>query len=106
MSAAANVIILAAGKSLQLDGISKALIRHPGSGKTVLDYAVDAFAGKRIAFLVADWTNRNPAITALLEAHQRSGVPLYLYYAPDAVEAVVLPQIFTEGEVLQTIGAK
>ena len=65
-----------------------------------------AFAGKRVAFLVADWTNRNPAITALLEAHQRSGVPLYLYYAPDAVEAVVLPQILTEGEVLQTIGAK
>ena len=65
-----------------------------------------AFAGKHIAFLVADWTNRNPEITALLEAHQRSGVPLYLYYAPGAAEAVVLPQILTEGEVLQTIGAK
>jgi choline kinase len=53
MSAAVDrVIILAAGKSLQLDGISKALIRHPGTGKTVLDYAVHAFAGKRITVVV------------------------------------------------------
>lgn len=47
-----RVVILAAGKSLQLDGISKALIRHPGTGRTVLDYAVEAFAGKRITVVV------------------------------------------------------
>ncbi|MDE2134667.1 MAG: thioredoxin family protein [Alphaproteobacteria bacterium] len=64
-----------------------------------------AFADKHIALLVADWTNRNPGITALLEAHGRSGVPLYLYYAPGAGDAVVLPQVLTEGEVLRTIGA-
>ena len=65
-----------------------------------------AFEGKHIAFLVADWTNRNPEITALLQAHGRSGVPLYLYYAPGASQAAVLPQILTEGEVLQTLGVK
>jgi thiol:disulfide interchange protein len=63
------------------------------------------FAAKHIAFLVADWTNRNPAITALLQAHGRSGVPLYLYYAPGASEAKVLPQILTEDEVADAIGA-
>jgi thiol:disulfide interchange protein DsbD len=63
-----------------------------------------AFADQHVAFLVADWTNRNPEITSLLEAHQRSGVPLYLYYAPGAADAVVLPQILTEGEVLAIIG--
>lgn len=47
-----HVIILAAGKSLQLDGVSKALIRHPGTGKTVLDCAVESFAGKRITVVV------------------------------------------------------
>lgn len=53
MSAApGRVIILAAGKSQQLDGISKALIRHPGTGRTVLDYAIDAFAGKRVTVVV------------------------------------------------------
>jgi thiol:disulfide interchange protein len=66
----------------------------------------DAFAAKHIAYLVADWTNRNPEITALLVAHGRSGVPLYLYYAPGASEAKVLPQILTEDEVLKAIGGE
>jgi len=63
-----------------------------------------AFADRHIAYLVADWTRRDPAITALLSAHGRSGVPLYLYYAPGAAEPKVLPQILTEGEVLAALG--
>jgi len=63
-----------------------------------------AFADRHIAYLIADWTRRDPAITALLSAHGRSGVPLYLYYAPGAAEAKVLPQILTEGEVLAALG--
>jgi len=47
-----HVIILAAGKSLQLDGVSKAMIRHPVSGRTILEYAIEAFAGKRITVVV------------------------------------------------------
>ncbi|HUO99485.1 MAG TPA: protein-disulfide reductase DsbD domain-containing protein [Rhizomicrobium sp.] len=64
-----------------------------------------AFAERKVALLVADWTNRNAEITALLEAHGRSGVPLYLYYAPGASGPKTLPQILTEGEVLKTISA-
>jgi choline kinase len=52
MSKVDHVIILAAGKSLQLDGISKALIRHPATGRTILEYAIDAFPGKRITVVV------------------------------------------------------
>lgn len=63
-----------------------------------------AFRQHNVALLVADWTNRNAEITALLEAHGRSGVPLYLYYAPGAAEPKVLPQILTEGEVLKAVG--
>jgi thiol:disulfide interchange protein DsbD len=63
-----------------------------------------AFKDRNVALLVADWTNRNAEITSLLEAHGRSGVPLYLYYAPGATEPKILPQILTEGEVLKTIG--
>jgi thiol:disulfide interchange protein DsbD len=62
-----------------------------------------AFKDKKIALLVADWTNRNPEITALLEQHGRSGVPLYLYYAPGAADPKILPQILTEGEVLKAL---
>jgi thiol:disulfide interchange protein DsbD len=61
------------------------------------------FKDKKIALLVADWTNRNPEITALLESHGRSGVPLYLYYAPGAADPKILPQILTEGEVLKAL---
>lgn len=63
-----------------------------------------AFGRKHVAYLVADWTNRNPEISALLQAHGRSGVPLYLYFSPGAPEAYVLPQILTPGEVLKAIG--
>ncbi len=64
----------------------------------------DAFRSRNIAFLVADWTSRNPQITTLLEGHGRSGVPLYLYYAPGAGDAKVLPQILTEDDVLSALG--
>jgi thiol:disulfide interchange protein DsbD len=64
-----------------------------------------AFVSNRIAFLVADWTNRDPAVSALLQAHARSGVPLYLFFAPGASDAVVLPQILTADTVLNAIAA-
>ena len=57
-----------------------------------------------IQYLKGDWTNRDPAITALLDAHQRSGVPLYLLYSGRAGEApTVLPQILTPGLVVAAI---
>jgi thiol:disulfide interchange protein DsbD len=62
-----------------------------------------AFGAHRVAYLVADWTRRDPAITALLSSYGRTGVPLYLYFAPGAAEAKVLPQILTEGEVLAAL---
>jgi thiol:disulfide interchange protein DsbD len=64
----------------------------------------DAFAKHRVACLIADWTTRNPEITKLLEEHGRDGVPLYLYYAPGAADAEVLPQILTEGDVIKAVG--
>jgi thiol:disulfide interchange protein DsbD len=65
----------------------------------------DAFAAHKIAYLVADWTRQDPAITQLLKANGRSGVPLYLYYAPGAAAPLILPQILTEGGVLGVIGS-
>jgi thiol:disulfide interchange protein DsbD len=62
-----------------------------------------AFADKKIAYLVADLTNRNPDGTALLTVHGRAGPPLYLYYAPKAATPAVLPQVLTESIVLNAI---
>ncbi|RZJ13107.1 MAG: thiol:disulfide interchange protein [Rubrivivax sp.] len=63
----------------------------------------DAFAKTGVTYLKGDWTREDPSITAVLKAHGRSGVPLYLYYAPGAAEAQVLPQILTPGLVIEAI---
>ena len=63
-----------------------------------------AFKRNHVAYLVADWTSRNAQITALLRAHGRAGVPLYLFYAPGAARAKVLPQILTPEGLLQLLG--
>jgi choline kinase len=47
-----RVIVLAAGRGHQLDGATKVLIRHPATGRTILDHFIDAFAGKRITVVV------------------------------------------------------
>lgn len=66
----------------------------------------DAFLRNHVTFLLADWTNRNPEITRLIESNGRSGVPLYLYFGPDAPEPRVLSQVLTEGEILSVLGEK
>jgi thiol:disulfide interchange protein len=58
-----------------------------------------AFARKGVVLLKADWTRRDPAITRVLGSFGRNGVPLYLFY-PTAGEPAVLPQILTEGIVI------
>ena len=60
---------------------------------------VRAFREADAAYMVADWTVQDPAITAALERHGRSGVPLYLWYAPGE-DAVILPQVLSVGGVL------
>ena len=65
----------------------------------------DAFKNKQVAYLVADWTNRNEAITKMLAANGRDGVPLYLYFAPGADKPVILPQILTESGVLAALNS-
>ncbi|MET1115411.1 MAG: thioredoxin family protein [Comamonas sp.] len=49
------------------------------------------FAARGVALLRADWTRRDPAITAALTALGRSGVPVYVLYAPGKA-----PQVMTE----------
>ncbi len=64
----------------------------------------EAFAARNVAYLRADWTRGDPAIGALLREHGREGVPLYLYWAPGAALPAVLPQLLTEGVVLEALG--
>ena len=61
-----------------------------------------ALAAKGTVLFKADWTRRDPAITAALQSHGRSGVPLYVYY-PAGKPPIVLPEIITPGRMLDAL---
>jgi thiol:disulfide interchange protein len=58
-----------------------------------------AFAEKKVAVLVGDWTGGDAAIGRFLESQGRSGVPLYIYYAPGKAPEI-LPQLLTVSRVV------
>ena len=61
-----------------------------------------AFAEKQVAVLVGDWTRGDAAIGRFLEKHGRSGVPLYLYYAPGK-PVEILPQVLTPARLVSMV---
>ena len=56
------------------------------------------FDAKKVQLLRADWTRRDPAISAALAQLGRSGVPVYVIYAPGKAP-VVLSEIISVDEV-------
>jgi thiol:disulfide interchange protein len=56
-----------------------------------------------VVTMKADWTSRDPRITAALEALGRDGVPLYVLYRPEHPEPTILPQILSPGVVLDAL---
>ena len=64
----------------------------------------EAFNAKGVITLQADWTRRNPDITAALNALGRNGVPTYALYAPGAAP-VVLSELITPDEINRVLAA-
>jgi len=63
-----------------------------------------AFADAKVEAFRADWTNRNPEITALLAKFGRSGVPLYVIFpVHDRTRPSVLPEVITPDMVCDAI---
>jgi thiol:disulfide interchange protein DsbD len=60
---------------------------------------------RNVAVLTGDWTRGDAAITALLQAQGRDGVPLYLLYPPGEGSPLLLPQILTEATLREAVGA-
>lgn len=56
----------------------------------------DAFRAAGVTTMVGDWTSGDAKIGKFLEEHGRSGVPLYLWYAPGKAPQE-LPQVLTPG---------
>ena len=63
----------------------------------------DAFRAGKVAVLVGDWTDGDPALGRFIEQHNRAGVPLYLWYPAGAAEPRVLPQVLTKGILIDLV---
>ena len=97
--------LLAAGRPVFVNATAAWCISCQVNERVALRTAAvqDAFAQAGVAYLRADWTRGDAAIGALLRAHGREGVPLYLYWAPGAAEPTILPQLLTEGILLTAL---
>jgi len=69
------------------------------SSSEVIDY----FAKNKIAALRADWTSKDPRITAELAAYGRSAVPFNVIWKPGRDAPVFLPEILSAGTVLSAL---
>ena len=61
-----------------------------------------ALAAHRAAYMVGDWTDVDPKISAFLAEHKAVGVPLYVVYGPDAPPQV-LPTVLTGAMVADAL---
>ena len=63
-----------------------------------------AFAEAGVTYMVADWTNYDPAIGEFVREHGRNGIPLYVMYPGDLQsEPVMLPQLLTRNIVSEAL---
>ncbi|NBW67322.1 MAG: DUF255 domain-containing protein [Betaproteobacteria bacterium] len=60
------------------------------------------FADKQVRLMRADWTRRDPAISRALSELGRSGVPVYVLYAPNRAPQI-LSELLSVGQVREAL---
>ncbi len=96
--------IVATGQPVFVDFTAAWCVTCQYNKKTTLvnvDVMAD-LAGKNVALLRADWTRRDPAITAALRQLGRNGVPVYVFYKPGAAP-VLLSEVLSVDQVRAAI---
>jgi thiol:disulfide interchange protein DsbD len=63
------------------------------------------FQNRHVLLLRADWTRRDAAITSELARLGRSGVPVYVLYAPGSAAPRLLSEILSRDEVRDALAA-
>jgi thiol:disulfide interchange protein DsbD len=96
--------VLASGQPVFVDFTAAWCVTCQYNKKTTLsDQRVMAdLAAKNVTLLRADWTRRDPAITAALAQLGRNGVPVYVFYKSGSAP-VVLSEVLGVDEVRSAI---
>ena len=98
--------LLASGQTVFVDYTAAWCVTCQYNKKTTLadaDVLAD-FDAKKIVMLRADWTRRDPAITAALAQLGRNGVPVYAFYRQGQAP-VLLSEVLSVPEVRQALAA-
>lgn len=97
--------VLAQGQPVFIDFTAAWCVSCQVNKKLVLQSSTvsQAFRQAGVVMMRADWTNRDPAITAELARHGRNSVPFYLLYFPGAQAPIVLPELLSSSIVLDAL---
>lgn len=98
---------LNAGQPVFIDFTAAWCVTCQFNKRTVLSDAqvLADFTAKRVLLLRADWTRRDPTISAELARLRRSGVPVYVLQAPGGASAQLLNEVLTVPEVRAAIAS-